>query len=110
MLMSRWRAMRHFNPFPQRNEQGARAAHAVEQRNHLRHGGHLDTLGQQPARNCANDDGDDDRAKMPHAPAKETCPPSASAMPTPATILPERAVRGELSRFNPKINSSDAIR
>ena len=41
---------------------------------------------------------------------KRNVPPSASAMPTPATRLPERAVRGELSRFNPKMKSSDAMR
>jgi hypothetical protein len=89
-------------PFAQRNEQRARAAHAVEERNHLRHRRHLDTLGQQPAGNRADDDGQRIQPKWPMFRQKKRAEPSASAMPMAATMLPERAVRGELRRFNPK--------
>ncbi len=43
-------------------------------------------------------------------PGSRNVPPSASAMPTAARMLPERAVRGELRRFNPKMKSNEAIR
>ena len=42
-----------------------------EEGNHLRHGGHFDALGQQPARDGADDDGDDDDAKVAHVRQEE---------------------------------------
>jgi hypothetical protein len=47
--------------------------------------------------------------KLP-MPGWRKVPPRASAMPIAASMLPERAVRGELSRFNPKMKRSEARR
>ena len=43
-------------------------------------------------------------------PGRMKVPPKARAIPMAATMLPERAVFGELRRFNPKMKRSEARR
>ena len=97
-----------------RNGRGCAAAHAVVERDHLRHVGHGDALAAHPGDDAADADGGEhqDEIELRGSHEKASVASVASSMPTPAQRTPLTAVTGELMRFSPRMNerSRDEIR
>jgi hypothetical protein len=89
-----------------RDAAGGAAAHAVVERDHLRHVGHRDPLAGPPGHAAADGDAEDDQQDVaqPDRPGQKKVTIVASTMPQPAQTMPPRAVFGELMRFRPTMN------
>ena len=72
------------------------AAHAVVERDHLRHVRHRDALAAHPCRAAADRDGGDDQRQVAGRESGHRKVASvATTMPAPAHTMPRRAVTGE---------------
>ena len=91
-----------------RDQRDRAAADAVEQRDHLRHRGHLHLARRGDADDRADDDGRRRSGPSCPSPRAGTSRRSAIAMPTAAMRLPRTAVRGPVSPRQPVDEQAEA--
>ena len=110
-----FKAVRAALKFQTRDQRRRAAAEAVEERDHLRHRGHLHRIRADRADDEADDRADGDErvieipALRPDIFAGRVCAATASAMnmPAAATRLPMRAVFGDASSLMPMMNKTE---
>ena len=91
---------------------GRAAAHAVVERDHLRHVGHGDALAADPSDDAADGDGGkhQDEVDLGRTRDERQRREGGEQHAAPAQRTPLTAVTGELMRLSPRMNSAAATR